>query len=81
MKEEKACILKEVEDDISVIEKISRKIKTLREAKRVTQEKFYAATNIHIGRIETGKVNITINTLCVICDYFKVSLKEFFAEF
>ena len=81
MRDDKNCISKEIEADTSMIEKISKKIKILREDQNITQEKFYIATNIHIGRIETGKVNITINTLCEICDFFKISLKEFFHDF
>lgn len=38
----------------------------------------YIDTNIHIARIETAKVNISVSTLKAICDYFGISLAEFF---
>lgn len=63
-----------------LLTKISQKIKQLREEKGISQELFYIDTEIHIARIETGKVNITVSTLQDICDYFGVSLGDFFKE-
>jgi transcriptional regulator with XRE-family HTH domain len=60
--------------------KIAQRIKQLREEKKISQETFYIDTDIHIARIETCKTNITISTLQDICDYFGISLAEFFAE-
>ena len=56
------------------------KIKQLREEKGVSQEIFYIDTDIHIARIETGKLNITVSTLKDICDYFGISLSDFFKD-
>lgn len=61
-----------------LLEKISQKIKALREKNDLTQEDFYNDTSIHIARIETGKGNISISTLDAICKYFKISIAEFF---
>jgi transcriptional regulator with XRE-family HTH domain len=55
-------------------------LKTVRKDRQVTQEDFYNDTGIHISRIETGKVNITISTLKVILDYYNVSLSDFFEK-
>jgi len=57
---------------------IAKRIKQLREDKGISQEIFYIDTDIHIARIETGKLNITVSTLQAICDYFNISLYEFF---
>lgn len=65
----------------ALLKKIALKIKELRESKGVTHETFYNDTNIHIGRIEQGKTNITVSTLKELLDYFGVSLGEFFASF
>jgi hypothetical protein len=62
----------------ALLRRIASRIKTLREAKEVTQEDFYNDTGIHLGRIETGKMNVTVSTLDVICKYFGLSLGEFF---
>jgi transcriptional regulator with XRE-family HTH domain len=59
--------------------KIAKRIKQLREEKNVSQGTFYIDTDIHIARIELGKINITITTLQDICDYFNISLDEFFS--
>ena len=58
--------------------KIAQRIKKLREEKNISQEVFYIDTDIHIARIETGKLNITISTLQSICEYFRISLADFF---
>ena len=59
--------------------KIAQRIKQLREEKNISQEMFYIDTDIHIARIETGKLNITVSTLQAICEYFEVSLFDFFS--
>ncbi|WP_336913496.1 helix-turn-helix transcriptional regulator [Runella sp.] len=64
-----------------LLHKVARRVKTLREKHGVTQEVFYFDTNIHIGRIETARVNITISTLDAICQYFGTNLEEFFRGF
>jgi transcriptional regulator with XRE-family HTH domain len=61
-----------------LLKKIASRIKVLREKKEVTQEQFYYDTGIHLGRIETGNMNVTVSTLDMICRYFDLSLEEFF---
>jgi DNA-binding Xre family transcriptional regulator len=58
--------------------KISLQIKTLRRQNRVTQQKFYSETNINIARLESGRVDIRLDTLRKVCYYFDVSLSGFF---
>lgn len=53
--------------------------KTLREQQKVTLETFYFDTGIHLARIEQGETNITVSTLSQICQYFNISLIDFFA--
>ncbi|MVO10394.1 helix-turn-helix domain-containing protein [Flavobacterium sp. TP390] len=60
--------------------KIILNIKELRKSNNVTLETFYFDTGIHLARIEQGKTNITISTLSKICNYFKISLSDFFKE-
>lgn len=64
--------------DKALLKKIAFRIKKLREERNITQEVFFFDTNIHIARIETAKVNITLSTLNAVCKYFKISLVEFF---
>ena len=63
-----------------LLSKIARRIKQLREEKGISQDLFYIDTDIHIARIETGKSNITVSTLSAICDYFGISLIDFFKD-
>jgi len=63
-----------------IISDVALKIKQLREQKHITQEVFFFDTGIHIARIESGKANITITTLKKICDYFEISLSDFFSD-
>lgn len=61
-----------------LLNKIILKIKELRKSNNVTLETFYFDTGIHLARIEQGKTNITISTLHKICNYFNISLSDFF---
>lgn len=63
--------------DRKLLQKIAIVIKELRDAKELTQEDVYNDTNIHIGRIETAKANLSVSTLSALCKYFKISLSEF----
>lgn len=61
-----------------LLKKISLRIKELRETKGISQENFFNNTGIHIARIELAKLNISITTLSRICEYFELSLEDFF---
>ena len=63
--------------DTKLLQKIAIITKQLREKDDLTQEDVYNDTNIHIGRIETAKANLTVSTLSALCKYFKISLSEF----
>lgn len=59
---------------------IAKRIKELREEKGLTQEEVYIDTQIHIARIETARVNISVSTLKTLCDYFDITLSDFFKK-
>jgi transcriptional regulator with XRE-family HTH domain len=61
-----------------LINQIVMLIKQLREERGLTQEDVYNDTGIHIARIETAKVNISISTLQALTVYFEISLENFF---
>jgi transcriptional regulator with XRE-family HTH domain len=60
--------------------KIALRIKELRTLHAVTQEDFYNDTGINIGRIERAICDLSMSTLGRICEYFNISLKEFFKK-
>ena len=66
--------------DQGLLKKIALILKALREERNLTQEEVYNDTQIHIARIETGNVNLSISTLSFICTYYKTSLLEVFSS-
>lgn len=64
--------------DERLLKKIALVVKNLREQEALSQETVYNEINIHIGRIETAKANLSVSTLSQICKYFKISLSQFF---
>jgi transcriptional regulator with XRE-family HTH domain len=67
--------------DEQIMSALRRALKKLRTDRGVGIEDFYNDTGIHIGRIETAKSNITIITLTKICNYYNLTLKEFFNQY
>ena len=63
-----------------LISQITLCIKELRKNKKVSLEVFYFDTGIHLARIEQGKQDISVSTISKICDYFEISLSDFFAK-
>jgi len=66
--------------DENLMKKVALRLKGLREAKNLSQDQVYIETEIHIGRLETGKVNVSISTLSALCDFYGVTLTEFFRK-
>ena len=63
--------------DTKLLQKIALVVKQLRDEKGVSQEEVYNDVNIHVGRIETAKANLSVSTLSALCKYFKIKLSEF----
>lgn len=61
-----------------LISEIARRLKERRVENGLSQETVYFNTGIHIGKIETEKYNITVSTLSKLCDYYNITLEEFF---
>ena len=66
-----------------MLEKIGNRIKELRINKlKITQEEFAKVLGVdrtYLSRVESGKQNLTLNTLIDICSKLDVSLSEFFS--
>ena len=67
--------------DKELLNKIILTIKEVRKKHGVTFETFYFDTGIHLARIGQGKTNISVSTLSKICNYFNLSLADFFKLF
>lgn len=64
----------------ALLKDVASRLRRLREAKGLTQEAVYHDTGVHVGRIETGRLNVTVGTLEALCRYFGVTLADFFQE-
>ncbi|WP_420604074.1 helix-turn-helix domain-containing protein [Flagellimonas sp.] len=58
--------------------KLATRVAQLRDQKGVSQQNAFNDTGIHFGRIEQGKRDISYFTLLKLCQYFEISLKDFF---
>ncbi len=70
-------LLKNYIDNNVLLSLLAQRIKKVRTQKGLTQLRVFHDTNIHIGRIEQGKRDISFTTLYKLCDYFSISLSEF----
>lgn len=64
--------------DNTLLAKIAFVLKRLREDRELTQLDVYDDTNIHIGRIEAAKINLTLSSLASLCQYYEISMVDFF---
>ena len=64
--------------DAALLNAMILTLKELRKSRGITLETFYFDTGIHLARIEQSKMNISVSTLSKICNYFEISLVDFF---
>ena len=53
-------------------------LRELRHARNLSQKQVFTDTDINIGRIESGRGNISVSTLADLCAYYGIPLREFF---
>jgi transcriptional regulator with XRE-family HTH domain len=61
-----------------VLLQLAKRVRELRKARGLTQIAVLEDTGINIGNMETRPINLTITSIVTLCDYFEVSLEEFF---
>jgi len=66
--------------DKQLLIQLAKRVKELRNKKDVTQQDAYNDCNIHFGRIEQGKRDISFTTLYKLCEYFEIEMKDFFTK-
>ena len=64
--------------DEKLIRQVMGRIRELRKARGLTQDAVYMDTGVHVKVYETGNYNPTITTIGILCDYFEITLEEFF---
>ncbi len=60
--------------DDKVLRQVAERIRDIRKELKITQDVVEDDTSLSIGRIEAGSMNLIV----ILCDYFEVSLEEFF---
>lgn len=63
-----------------LLENIGIALRKHREQRGLSQEDVINDTGIHIGRIETATVNISVSTLYDLCKYYDISLSQIISE-
>lgn len=56
------------------------KLKCLRHERALSQDDVYIDTEINIARIESGRGNVSISTIADLCNYYEITLEEFFKD-
>lgn len=59
---------------------IVHRLQRLRRTRGLTLQEVYDATGIHVARLEASKTNMRVTTLAVLCQYYDISLAEFFQD-
>ena len=62
-----------------LLEKIATKVRKLREERNISQDNMEEDTGINISRIEAARVDISVSTLQALCDYFEISVVDFYS--
>lgn len=64
--------------DLELAKAIAERLKEVRKEKGITQENVRFDLNMNIGRIEIAENCISLPTLKRLCDYYGITLGEFF---
>ena len=63
-----------------ILAKNKKKLRTKRKLRREELSLLLGFDNSYISKLEKGKINITIDKLTKIADYFEISAKDLFTE-
>jgi len=61
-----------------VTAEVVKRLQQLRKQRGLTLQEVYDATGIHVARLEAKTANMTLQTLVILCRYYKTSLTDFF---
>lgn len=61
-----------------LLKEVAKRLKELRNAKGKSQADVYIDTDLNISRVESGRTSITLTTLATLCDYYGITLHDFF---
>lgn len=61
-----------------VLREVAERLRDLRNKRGLSQDTVYIDTDVNVKRIEVGSINISLTTLIILCNYYGVTLEEFF---
>ncbi len=64
--------------DDKLIRRVIDKLRVIRKARGLTQAAVYEDTSVDIQKYETQYTNLSLTTLAILCEYYEISLDEFF---
>ncbi len=64
--------------DDRVLQWVALRIRELRKERGLTQTAVIEDTGISLGRIESGRMNLSLTTIAILCEYFEITFEEFF---
>lgn len=64
--------------DKELLQRIAVVLKQLRDEKGLVQLEVIDESKVHVGRIETAKANPTVSTISLLCEYYQITMAEFF---
>ncbi|MFR4237486.1 MAG: helix-turn-helix domain-containing protein [Alistipes onderdonkii] len=64
----------------TLLRSIAERLKRLRIERGYTQEVVTDRTGVNVGLYEVGTTNITVVLLTVLCNFYGVTLEEFFKD-
>ena len=64
--------------DDNLVQQVADRVRELRKARGLTQDALREDTGVHIKNIESKGINLTVTTIAILCEYFEISLEEFF---
>jgi len=63
-----------VQQQSPFLHELARRLKAVREERHLTLQEVYDATGVHVSRLESGRRNVALRTVAMLCRYYKVSL-------
>ena len=62
------------------LRQIAERLRDIRMELKITQDVVKEDINVSISKIEIGSINLSIMTIAILCEYYGVTLEEFFKE-
>ncbi len=64
--------------DEKLLRRIAERLRDIRKELKITQDVVKEEIGVAISEIEGGRMNPTIMTIAILCEYYDVTLEEFF---